>query len=228
MRIEKLRFVGITPGILDYKHDMKLGKARGLFEFLVMKQTPTPVGYVNYGHPITYAWIMERYPGMPRRTCERHIATLRAEGYIATELKSNGFRVQVLNPKKWSSQLRLPLDRPAPVKDLNSFPQGREIQEVAHQVRQEWRTKRDRIYISFKDRSKDEKERQTETPEPNCGNVEISPEDKLNLERQIAQVHKRLSLPSSGRQKTAAELDARRRELLDQAELLRKKFKVSC
>lgn len=105
-----------------------------------MKQTPKPVGYVNYGHAITIDWIIDRLPatgGKPlsSRTLQYWIAKLRAEGYIETERKSNGLRIRICNAKKWSEQLQIPFDKPVPVQPVELRKTGTsDTQGLADQI----------------------------------------------------------------------------------------------
>lgn len=102
-------YVSISPGLADQKHVSALGKAGTLFIFLVHHQRAGD-GTVNYGKPITYGWIQERFPGSTERTLQRWFARLRAAGYIETTDTGRGFVVRIVRQKKFPArQLQLPL-----------------------------------------------------------------------------------------------------------------------
>src|ERR1700724_2512993 len=59
--LAKFPWIGQTPELISGKHCRAIGKARLLLDFFTHHQTD-PKGRVNYGKPITYAWIRSRIP----------------------------------------------------------------------------------------------------------------------------------------------------------------------
>jgi hypothetical protein len=126
------RFVGITHGEIDAVHFRGKGKAKGLFEYFISRQT-NPDGKVNYGRPMTYAQIqreIENGAQIPRRTLSRWVARLREKKYIETEIVRHGrtvlgFTVKILNPKKWALQLKLPFAQRANIVEIGTGSRNR-------------------------------------------------------------------------------------------------------
>jgi len=106
----KFPFIGETLGLIDGKHWEAMGMARGLFDYLVSRQTD-PEGRVNYGRPITYAKIAREVPNCPsERTLRRYLRKLRRYPYIEVQPVrirgiNKGMIVRILHPKKWANQL---------------------------------------------------------------------------------------------------------------------------
>jgi hypothetical protein len=115
---EKPQYVSVAPGIADQKHVEALGKAETLFLFLVHYQRDSD-GVVNYGKPITYDWIRERFPGAKLRTLQRWMDRLREGGYIETANMGHGFLVRITHQKKF------------PVRQLSLYPQPEPFRKVA-------------------------------------------------------------------------------------------------
>jgi hypothetical protein len=143
------RYISIAPGRVDGKHVKRLGKSVFLFDFLIDHQTD-PDGRVNYGKPITYAWIEDRFPSAPpRRTLERWMATLRVGQYVKVRRLpfDHGMIISILAPKKWptSRQLKLfPAEKPLQIPCGNTVGKLRNSQvseppEAAARHRQKWR-----------------------------------------------------------------------------------------
>ena len=108
----KFRYIAVAPGRVDGKHVKRLGTAVFLFDFLIDHQTD-PEGRVNYGKPISYPWIEERFENAPpRRTLRRWMTTLRREDYIRIRRSRYGesrMIVTIAAPKKWPAPAQLPL-----------------------------------------------------------------------------------------------------------------------
>jgi hypothetical protein len=114
---KRFPFLGVTPGVVDFKHVKAMGKAARLFDHLVHRQT-SPDGTVSYGKTMTYAELSNEFPGAPpRRTLQRWMGKLREGGYARTTAVrlshiTLGFTVKILAPKKWATQLGLPFGKP--------------------------------------------------------------------------------------------------------------------
>lgn len=84
-------WIGAKGGLIDAKHFERMGSAVWMFLYLLLRQTtlnPAGEGVVNYGHPLTLDTICSNTRGIPVRTIQRWIATLRRTGYIRTEIHS--------------------------------------------------------------------------------------------------------------------------------------------
>lgn len=99
-------WAGTKGGLLTTKHIAKMGMARWLFDYLTLNQTSVDqhgVGVVNYGHPITLEQIasdMTEGEPMPRRTIERWLSILKREGYVSTEAHgSRGLTIWIMKAK---------------------------------------------------------------------------------------------------------------------------------
>lgn len=85
-------WIGAKGGLLDVKHVEKMSSAVWLFLYLLRSQTGLNAageGIVNYGHPLTFEEIAADFKGMPERTIRKWAARLRHEGYVRTEHHSN-------------------------------------------------------------------------------------------------------------------------------------------
>jgi hypothetical protein len=110
MRTSKFRYVAIDPARADGKHIRAIGKAAGLFDFLIDHQTDSE-GWVQYGKLISYSWIEARLPNFPgRRTLERWMARLRDGGYVEVfaSRPEHGMYVRIVNQFKFP-KVQLPL-----------------------------------------------------------------------------------------------------------------------
>jgi hypothetical protein len=111
------KYIGATIGLVDAKHWTRLGKAYPFFEFLITKQT-SPDGKINYGRPITYAWILQQVPnakefGLNDRKVRRLMAICKRHGYVEIARQNSkpdlciGMIVRIAKPKKWATQIPL-------------------------------------------------------------------------------------------------------------------------
>jgi hypothetical protein len=189
--MKKFPFVGTVRGIIDGKHWAAMGMARGLFDFLVERQTD-PEGRVNYGHPITYGWMRKEIPNCPpRRTLERRMAILRQHHYVEVLIAENfqGMIVRICRPKKWARQSRLfssektvgnPVQNPVeklwescanPVEKLWNQPRPLPP-DVAYPPRQMWRGVASRSLICKEEESIEQSQRRPpgRSPVPFYGN----------------------------------------------------------
>ena len=202
------RYVAIQPDrIGDHR---KLKTASYLLDFLTDHQTDAS-GWVNYGRPFGYAWILANWHGNPddrpaERTLKRHMAILKAAGKVGIRVLGfgNGMMVRVLGSAKWQKELPLPAEQipmfvklPVEIRTrktcekagfstVSKFHTGPSLALVGCQV---WPRKEVKKYNEEKCSSASR-----------AGSVEIL-------------------------EKSSEEIDARRRLLLDQAEIVRQKFK---
>jgi hypothetical protein len=85
-------WTGLQGGLLDKKHYLKMGMAIWLFGYLTRSQTglnEAGEGVVNYGHPLTFDKISDDLKGISVRSIRLWAARLRRESYIRTETHSN-------------------------------------------------------------------------------------------------------------------------------------------
>jgi hypothetical protein len=154
-------FIGKTHDELDGRR-WKGGRAKGLgpaehlLDVLKAKQT-SPDGKVYYHRTITYRWIRSLIPNPPpKRTLERWMATLIERGEIASLRRREGFKLRLVNSRKWATQLSLfapPAVRVFPsVRDRDRETLARSVEKpvdnwnrespkVADLIRHKWRTK---------------------------------------------------------------------------------------
>jgi hypothetical protein len=87
----------------------ELGKARGLWDLLVDKQTDAK-GAVWYGKAISYDWIRSKLLNPPpERTLRRWMARLKQFGFVRVRLVPyEGFVVYLLRSDKFARQPQLP------------------------------------------------------------------------------------------------------------------------
>jgi hypothetical protein len=80
-------WIGARGGLVDRKHYCKMGDAVWLFLYLLRSQTglnQRSEGIVNYGHALTFRRIGDEMKGFPPETIRRWAATLRRGNYIRT------------------------------------------------------------------------------------------------------------------------------------------------
>jgi hypothetical protein len=81
-------WIGAKGGLLDAKHILKMGQSVWLFMYLLRNQTalnPAGEGIANYGHPLTFDFIGADLKGIPARTVRKWAARLKLQGYIRAE-----------------------------------------------------------------------------------------------------------------------------------------------
>ncbi|MGH9728443.1 MAG: hypothetical protein ACRD4V_07615 [Candidatus Acidiferrales bacterium] len=191
---------------------MKKIKAAGrLLIFLTERQTDAS-GMVNYGRPISYAWIRAHWTGNPddrpgERTLKRHMAMLRKNG--CARVRRLGFGagmiVQLLGSAKWRNE------RSAPAAQLSLFSTVtpiRSAKPVEKPVEKLWKPSVSNRHMG---------------PEVALVRGQKWPlkEVKKYIEETIKGVASAHAMPRVGLSET--ELDARRRFLLGQAETLMKR-----
>jgi hypothetical protein len=101
-------WTGLQGGLLDKKHYLKMGMSVWLFGYLTRSQTAlnkAGEGVVNYGHPLTFEQISDDLKGISTRTIRLWTARLRREGYIRTETHSNnGVTFWIMKAKQKTKQ----------------------------------------------------------------------------------------------------------------------------
>jgi hypothetical protein len=100
---------GLRGVLFEAAHYERMGAAIWLYGWLVLRETHESggVGYVLGGSPLSYREIEEE-TGFNRRTVERWMRTLRAQGYIATETAANGIAIQIQKAKKFRRFAQFP------------------------------------------------------------------------------------------------------------------------
>ncbi len=207
----KFRFVAIHP---DRPAQWRLGSATALHDLLTHNQTDAS-GRVFYGHEISYAWILSRWPGNPDerpviRTLKRHMAKLKRAGLVTVRVvgMGHGMIVTLLGSAKWAGEapapaIQLPLYSPRAV----PISIRKTVDKLVEKQRKSTATRGTDVSLS----------RGQMCPRKE---VRSKPEEKISG---ASRVH---TLPSV--EKTEQELLERRRILREQLEMLEEKFKTSC
>jgi len=101
--------IGVHSGLIDAKHEQRMGPAIWLYLWLLWRQTKSS-GLVLGGMPLTYAEIAKR-SGFAERKIRRWMDALRLFGYVKIEYRSYKMLcIQVLKSKKFNyKQASLPL-----------------------------------------------------------------------------------------------------------------------
>ncbi|MBZ5700276.1 MAG: hypothetical protein LAN84_00355 [Acidobacteriia bacterium] len=214
--MSKFRFVPVQPDRAAQWESLR--SAFALHELLTDLQCDSS-GRVNYGRPFSYTWLLARWPGNPDdrpclRTLKYHMAKLKRAGLVDVRVIGfgGGMTVRLLGSAKWQNEApapaaQLPLLAP-PVATIR-----REGKAVDNPVEKQWISTVSQIHMG-----------QTLAP---VGGKSLPRKEVKNLPeetiRAVTAVH---SLPRV--EKTGEELDARRRLLMDQAEMLQQKLRSSC
>jgi len=94
-------FIGVVSGLIDGKHHKRLGPAWMLFCWCIMRQTGQGTeGIVARGATVTYESIAEEM-NCSKWNVRNWLERLIAQKYIRIERERYGFRIFVLNPKKF-------------------------------------------------------------------------------------------------------------------------------
>ena len=98
---------GLRGVLLDARHYERMGSAIWLYAWLLLRQTHQrgSTGWVLGGSPVSYREIEEE-TGFNRRTLESWMRTLRGNGYIQTDVASDGIVVRIAKAKKFREGLR--------------------------------------------------------------------------------------------------------------------------
>jgi hypothetical protein len=119
--VGKFRYVAVQPDRAALRKKIKT--ASFLQDVLTDCQTDAR-GYVNYGRPISYAWIRSRWPGNPDdrpcvRTLKYHMADLKRARLVEVRKVAfgGGMVVRMLGSAKWQEEraalaVQLPLFAP--------------------------------------------------------------------------------------------------------------------
>jgi hypothetical protein len=172
-------------------------------------------GRVNYGRPFGYAWLLARWPGNPDdrpcvRTLKYHMAKLKRAGLVDVRVVGfgGGMVVRLLRSAKWQQ------DRPTPAVQLPLLsPRVAPIgagKPVEKPVKKQRKSTVSQIHMG-------------QDFAPNGGKTLPRKEVKNKAEETIRAAAAAMAMPRV--EKTRKELDARRRLLLDQAQLVLKKYK---
>ncbi len=104
-------WIGAKGGLLDRKHNLRMGDAVWLFLYLLREQTALNTageGIANYGHPKTFQQIGEEMKGIPTETIRRWASTLRREQYIRTEYHGHdGLTFWILKGKAKTRKVKI-------------------------------------------------------------------------------------------------------------------------
>jgi hypothetical protein len=191
----------------------RIKTASHLHDVLTDHQTDAR-GWVNYGRPLGYAWLLAHWPGNPDdrpcvRTLKYHMAKLKRAGLAEVQVIGfgGGMRVRLLGSAKWQNE------RSAPAVQLSLLSTVTPIREVGKPVKKPVEEQRESSVSQI---------HMGQDFAPVGGKTLPRKEVKRRAEETIRALARAKSLPTAG--KTQKELDARRRLLLDQAEAVQKKF----
>jgi hypothetical protein len=209
----RFRFIAISQGRIGLKKT--LGSAIYLHEFLTDHQTD-PAGWVYYGKPFGYAWICAHWPGdwleRPKpRTLKRHMSKLKALRLVEVHREpfNSGMRIRLLQSVKFAKPseppaCQLPLLASA-VTTMRRLPVNKPVGKRLISGES----------VALRGAT-------LGTPVV----PDVAPEDVKNQVKETIRAAARAhAMPSV--EKTPAELDARRRFLLDQADMVMGKVKTS-
>lgn len=178
-------------------------------------------GRVNYGRAFGYAWLRARWPGNPDhrpciRTLKYHMAKLKGAGLVDVRVVGfgGGMVVRLLGSAKWQNERPLPAEQiplfaPRVAQIRGRMPVDKPVEKPVEKLR--------KSTVSNFHMGQD--------LAPVGGKLLPRKEVKNLSEETIKGIAVAHALPRVG--KTPKELDERRRLLLDQAEMLKRKFKIS-
>jgi len=206
----QFRYVAVHP---DRPAQWRLGSATALHDLLTHNQTDAS-GRVFYGHEISYAWILSRWPGNPDerpviRTLKRHMAKLKRAGLVRVRVvgMGHGMVVTLLGSAKWAGEapaaaVQLPLYGQRAV----SISSGKPVEKPVEKRRKSAAPRGTDVSLSWGQM---------------CPRKEVrsKAEEKTNGEP--------LAIARSCPVEDAAALAERRRVLADQARLIQAKYKSS-
>lgn len=114
-------WIGAKGGLLDLKHYLRMRESVWLFLYLLRNQTAlnqAGEGVVNYGHPLTVSAIAADLKGIPERNIERWLYRLRREGYIRTEYHSKqGITFWIAKGKAKTRKVKITHDEAIAMRD---------------------------------------------------------------------------------------------------------------
>lgn len=233
-------WIGAKGGLIDEKHRKAMGDAVWLFLYLLRGQTGVNEwgeGVFQYGHPVTLRDIASDFNGTSERTIQRWIIRLRKTEYIHTESHSEkGMTFWIAKGKRKTKSTKVTTEvrknSATSVHNVHATPYANRVPSQSESIR-EPRTEsahsiRDSVKLS------------PQTIENAADAVPISkgfiPKNLLYHNKDAAaktaagefvsirEVARKMQVPRGTSEKT---LDARRRELLLQAEELKKRFPTS-
>jgi hypothetical protein len=234
-------WIGAKGGLIDAKHWLKMGNAVWLFLYLLREQTALNTsgeGIANYGHPKTVADISADMKGIPVRTIERWIETLRDEGYIRTETHGQkGLIFWIAKAKNKTKKVKVKADdalamrsHTPPKTAEKKIPSPTNVAEKESSPPPQMTENLDDIFSQiFSGKRLSE---QIKTPIPKgfiseslpYYNTASAAQTAASLNVLFEKEAKKLQTP---RRKSSTELDERRRQLLFQAERIKRDYQPS-
>lgn len=206
-------WVGTKGGLLTAKHIRKMGMARWLFDYLTRGQTgiKNDLGLFQWGHAITLEQIAfdlrEGEDEVPVRTIRRWISRLRREGYIETECHSNqGISFRICKPKIKTLKQKITKERAEGI--LNIRPQ---MAASSENIRPH--------FVMESSQPPENAEPARAIPKESYYKKESGAQTAPSPPPSMKELERKTQPP---REMSRAELDARRRELLQQAERIKR------
>lgn len=217
-------YLGATAGIIDGKHHKRLGKAWMLFFWCVTRQTGQGAeGIVCRGAVVTYEEIADEM-NCPRGSVREWMRRLVREKYIRTERERRGIRIFVLNPKKFKK---------SPVSDAdvirtNETPRASKRRHsepvvIVENPASEGVESRHSNPIHAAENADTSENLLQKNLTKHLGNNNTNAAAKT-ASVTIPSLKSLAKTKSVPREKTSFEVDARRRQLLTQAEAMKKKY----
>lgn len=221
-------WTGLGAGVFARKHIKAMGQSIHLFGWLTTSQTSVNdkgYGVVNYGHPVKLARICYELDGVPRRTVQRWIGRLRATGYIITENERSHDGITF-----WIAKAKVKTHKEADAKMRRAHLEAvkSHTPKMAHEkpgsgpnVAHE--------DVSFILQTVQKATLAAESVPPITKSISYYNKDTRtdsvrSLPDWLKEMKSKTAIQRQGL--TQAQLDERRRKLLDQADLLRKKYPV--
>jgi len=215
-------WIGAKGGLLEKKHVKKMGQAVWLFLYFLRGQTgvnEAGEGIFQYGHPITLDQISSDFGGVPTRTIRKWCHRLRRAGYIRIEPHSNrGVTVWVAKGKNKTKKLRVATKLESQL--------GLESKKLASQNGREFGNSRP---FSVKDSAQAIEATEVAGPIPkgfipktlSYYNKPAAAQTAAGVSFPFTELAKAKSVPQ---EKSPWEIDTKRRELLTQAEEIKRKY----
>lgn len=227
-------WTGLGAGVFARKHIKAMGQSIHLFGWLTTSQTSVNdkgYGVVNYGHPVKLKQISYELDGVPVRTLKRWIHRLRAEGYISTEYHSkDGFLIWIMKAKVKTRKEADAKMRQAHYKSIAE--RGPKPVRLGPEVAPNVGSHRPIVAPNVVASALHNVEKATLAAESNPPitkvlsyyNKDTRTDSVRSLPDWLKEMKSKTAIQRQGL--TQAQLDERRRKLLDQADLLRKKYPV--
>lgn len=228
-------WTGLGAGVNVRKHIKAMGRSIHLFTWLTTSQTSVNdrgLGVVNYGKPVKLKQISYEMDGVPIRTLKRWVHKLRLAGYITTEYHSkDGFLVWIMKAKVKTRKEADAKMRQAHYKAISE--RGPKPARLGPQVAPNVGPSRPQVAPNVVASALHHVEKATLAAESNPPitkvlsyyNKDTRTDNVRSFSSVLEELKRQTKLP---RQEalTESQLDQRRRQLLDQAELLSKKYPI--